>query len=339
MRKIYLISLLLFVSFGCSRKKDIPERCDFEVVHVTGGVTLGDFHNPINQMVASDSVLWVSSEHGVKSIMYAYSFDGNLLSTGVTYGRGPGEILELTSLHPLQKGRVALYDGRAGRLNLLSVNGTNIKSDILRDSLFLYDDAVILPGGRIVTLPVHSSVSYVLSDLDGDAIASLSYFPPKPKTIDENTHILACTGALAVAPDGKSMARAIAYDGGLDFFCIDDDRLSHKKRYSLFEMDYDALDGRVKLPIPNNNSRTGYSSLCSTDKYIYASYSEAKVLDNPDGECKEIHVFDYEGNPVCKLLLDRVFSSFTVTPEDNFVFVACDIDGKTFLIEYRLAEN
>ena len=314
-------------------------KCDTEILHVTGGITLKDAHNSINQMVSTDSVLWIGSEHDRKSVIFAYSFDGNLLASGVEYGRGAGEILELTSLHPSQKGSVALYDGRAGRLNQLSVNGTNIKLDILRDSLFLYDDAVILPGKRIVTLPVHSSFSYILSDLDGDVIANLSYFPPKPKTVDENTHILACTGTLAVAPDGKSMVRAIAYDGGLDFFSIDDDRLSHKKRYSLFEMDYDALDGRVKLPIPNHNSRTGYSSLCSTDKYIYASYSEAKVLDNPAGECKEIHVFDHDGNPVYKLLLDREFSSFTVTPEDNFLFVACDIDGKTFLIKYRLAEN
>ena len=306
---------------------------------MTDGTTWNNSHILINKMVATDSVLWINSEQDENSIMYAYSIDGNFIAKGIAYGRGPGEVLELTSLHPMQKIDVALYDGRAGKIHRLTLRENNIQSDCLKDSLFLYDDAVILPNERIVKLPVNSPTSYILSDFNGSTIDSLSYFPPKPKAIDDNTHILACTGALAVCSHGNNIVRAIAYDGGLDFFSIDNDEISHEKRFSLFNMDYAALEGTVKVPVPSNDSKTGYSFLCSTNKHIYASYSETKALDNPDGVCKEIHVFDYNGNPKYKLLFDRAFSSFTVTPNDHSLFVACEIDGKAVIIVYNLAEH
>lgn len=339
MKYIYIISILFFVSFSCSRKKEAPGDTYFEMIHMADGTTWNDSHVSINGMVATDSVLWINSEQGENSIIYAYSLDGNFIAKGIAYGRGPGEVLEITSLHPTQNGDVALYDGKAGKVHRLIIREYNIHSDCLKDSLFFYDDVVMLPNERIVTLPMNSPNSYILSNLNGNAIDSLSYFPPKPKAIDDNTHILACTGSLAVSLNGKSMARAIAYDGGLDFFSIDSNQMSHRKRFSLFNMNYSTLDGGVKVPIPNNDSKTGYSFLCSTNKHIYASYSETKVLDNPDGVCKEIHVFDHNGNPKYKLLLDRAFSSFTVTSNDQSLFVACDIDGKAVVIEYNLAEK
>ena len=68
-----------------------------------------------------------------------------------------------------------------------------------------------------------------------------------------------------------------------------------------------------------------YQKIQSTNRYIYALYSGKSVSHmSPDNRgiadiCDEIHVWDWEGNPIAKISLGKYFFSFTVTSDDNYI--------------------
>lgn len=331
-----LLSISIIPFFGCTSKDTKEKNSDFETIKLT---EYEEFNNTLlsaNEIALSDSGLFVYSKQGESDIIHVLSPNGELIASGIGFGNGPDEVLEVASLHPIQKD-MALYDGKKGKIYKLSVNGKDIELEEVANSQFLHDDAVVLPNKLILTLPVNRPYSYSLTDAEGSMVDSISYFPPKPEGIDDNTHRLACTGHMAISPNGENMVRAVAYDGGVDFFSLKDGKIKHKKRYSKFNMEYGALEGKISVPIPTDESRTGYSFLYATDKHFYASFSDLKALDNPGGECLEIHVFDMDGNPEYKLILDKSFTTFAVDKkEENLYISSSDDEENTIIYKYKI---
>ena len=68
-----------------------------------------------------------------------------------------------------------------------------------------------------------------------------------------------------------------------------------------------------------------YQKIYSTNKYIYALYSGkslSKISPENNGIvdiCDEIHVWNWEGNPIVKISLDKNFFSFTVSSDDSYI--------------------
>lgn len=335
---IAILSILFFLNMSCIQRDKATDSSDSETIELSDGLVWNDSYLSINQIAVSDSMIWIHSDQDDKAIVSVYSITGNLIAKGISYGKGHGEIMELTSIHPNKDNTITIYDSRGGKLQKINVSDNNILASVVNDSLYLYDDAVILQDSQIITLPLNSPYSYILSDLQGNHIDSLSYFPPKPKGMDDNTHHLACTGTLALSTNGQNMMRTTLYDGGVDFFRIENGKIKHINRFSLFDMDYDALKLQVKVPIPNEKSKTGYSFLYATDKYFYASYSESKATENPDGVCSEIHVFDTTGNLIKKILLDKTFTAFAVERHDGAMYIASDQGEKVIIYKYKIPE-
>lgn len=71
--------------------------------------------------------------------------------------------------------------------------------------------------------------------------------------------------------------------------------------------------------------KTFYQRVQSTDKYIYALYSGRSLgsITNKNNQtpdfCDEIHILDWEGNPILKVKLNKLFSLFAVSPKDDFI--------------------
>jgi hypothetical protein len=60
-----------------------------------------------------------------------------------------------------------------------------------------------------------------------------------------------------------------------------------------------------------------YSFSCCSDNLICAAYYSSDVLG---GNVMEIHIMDWNGNPVCKLILDRKIKDFTVDFDSGFMY-------------------
>lgn len=56
---------------------------------------------------------------------------------------------------------------------------------------------------------------------------------------------------------------------------------------------------------PSKNRRYGYISTCISNNKLFGLYSENEIGEKEDAfSSKEIHIFDFEGNPIECLLLD-----------------------------------
>jgi len=68
-----------------------------------------------------------------------------------------------------------------------------------------------------------------------------------------------------------------------------------------------------------------FGDIALTDEHIYALYSGRKLLDDRVTKGNEIYVFDYEGNPVKKLMLDKDISFFDISNENKLYAISVDI--------------
>ena len=69
------------------------------------------------------------------------------------------------------------------------------------------------------------------------------------------------------------------------------------------------------------NTTVNYQRISTTDKYIYGLYSgktreEMKQIDDYGFE---IHVWDWDGQPVVRYILNQPVNSFTVSPDDSYI--------------------
>jgi len=67
-----------------------------------------------------------------------------------------------------------------------------------------------------------------------------------------------------------------------------------------------------------------YRQIKATDKYIYALYDGKKIKDveGKDEFSNEIHLFDWQGTPVAKLLLNRNIFAFDVHQNDEYIIAS-----------------
>lgn len=89
---------------------------------------------------------------------------------------------------------------------------------------------------------------------------------------------------------------------------------------------------------PTNNPKVAYYKPYLSEKFIYISFvGQKKYSEDKRNYPEEIHVFNYKGQPIKKILLDREISTFAVD-EMNNKLIAVDPNLETLLVEYDLSE-
>lgn len=69
-----------------------------------------------------------------------------------------------------------------------------------------------------------------------------------------------------------------------------------------------------------------YLRIKSTDEYIYALYSGKQVEAGSMPEFNEIHIWDWDGNPVLKLDANMSMASFDVSPDNKYIVAISSIE-------------
>jgi hypothetical protein len=65
---------------------------------------------------------------------------------------------------------------------------------------------------------------------------------------------------------------------------------------------------------------TYYENIVTTEKYIYAMYHETMSDASSNQTIRQIHVFDWDGNPLVKYILDDWMKTYTVNPDDSYIY-------------------
>ena len=109
-------------------------------------------------------------------------------------------------------------------------------------------------------------------------------------------------------------------------------------------LDQDGLNAH-----PKNSNKLGFIDTAVTENYIYLvkynitlSDLGIDVDDKNNGYplwfTTQIHVFDWEGNPIKKYNLDKYFTSLAVDSKDQYIYVQTmdPTDGNCSLVKYEL---
>jgi hypothetical protein len=91
-----------------------------------------------------------------------------------------------------------------------------------------------------------------------------------------------------------------------------------------------------------NETTINYLRIKVTDKYIYGLYAgktqgELKIQDKQvDDFCKEIHVWNWDGEPLVRFLLNKEIMSFTVSANDEYIIgTSVNNDNKLFRLDIK----
>jgi hypothetical protein len=147
------------------------------------------------------------------------------------------------------------------------------------------------------------------------------YNYPVPVSIQNEMAIFAD----CIKPDGSKIVSTTAILDQLDIFNLayPDKSISVTEKKYLLDYEY------IKIQ-KNENLKTFYFSFprC-TENLIYALYR------NHENHTVELHIIDWNGNPICKLLPDRKLKDCTIDFDNGFMYGISDVEERIYRYDIR----
>ena len=289
--------------------------------------------------------LFISYQFPDQNFLHVFGLhSGKELGSFCTQGRGPGEYLDLSCFDQFQKenGDIKLWIGSTlkEQIQLLNLSESLKKQKMQVDQSFFLDwrkkwkDPIasffMLDSNLCL---YHNLNEYLYKDKRGytlglfhlckDSIENeLKEYPlfnrpllnPHPQI--ENRYLLSSDHR--IKPDGSKIAMTM---DRLMQINILDIRTGKLKGFRLKDSpDFEDL----KRPL--EDLKYFYINLCVDANYIYALCLNCAAKDFPV-ESDLIHVFDWNGNPVCQITTDQKFFSIAFDPVHGLIY------GKNFMEE------
>jgi hypothetical protein len=148
--------------------------------------------------------------------------------------------------------------------------------------------------------------------------------------------------SMAVKPDNSKFVLAYSRLGKIEIFENNKSKpivITYKGFPSLEENT--GLNSTSKFIKKNPDELIFNEGIIATDKYIYACILNDKVsnVNNPNGPnrnfIREIHVFDWSGNPIIKIKLSKFYLYYSVALNDKYIY-AIDDDVENIVYRYDL---
>jgi hypothetical protein len=156
---------------------------------------------------------------------------------------------------------------------------------------------------------------------------------------DDRSNLFACK--LTVKRDNSKFALIYSDIGKIEIF-----KLPFNNPFTIIYTNYpDIFENKVGLTTESTRRTSGTHifswEATSTDRFIYAKIfanEYDKISDGRDlirSVIHEIHVFDWDGNPIIKLKPDRFYSTFAVAPDDKYLYTIHP-DSSNTIVRYKL---
>jgi hypothetical protein len=178
--------------------------------------------------------------------------------------------------------------------------------DIINGFMPLNDSVVIYLGGFI------GKTEYKMLNVYTKEILSFGYYPQWVNS-EENKALIYLKGTTA-KPDGKKFASFYAYF----------------KRWRIFD-NHGNIEADINVNISPlttdfSDRYTYYGYPFSTDKYIYVCCRNQKFGETQTDNT-ELQIWNWDGKPVAKYMLDKYIGCFTVDEQQNVLYGANSNEG------------
>lgn len=261
--------------------------------------------------------------------------DGHQITSFGNQGRATNELTDCS--------RVA-YDSKSKhlyamdmRLNMIDIDlGKALSGDVnyVIDN-YKFESGVparklyFMPNNRI--LRVGMKPRFFITDMYGkDSIAIYDDYHPTLPEFDNNANLrmqyFATNAISGIKPDGTKIFHATG--NGMVLEILDFDGTSIKQ--SALRYFYKPMKGDLALGVLSFDCIMGAIRSCATDKYIYLLYKENTLKEEMQPPFY-LGVFDWNGNEVCRYVLNEFTNTFVVTPDDKRVYCwARDKDAEEY---------
>jgi hypothetical protein len=338
-RKLGIIFSIGIISFGivsCRNDADTKNRFPQEKNIMLNNMNIGEKIGGVISMKSVDNHL-VLVERNVETQLHLidkmtkadYMF-------GLT-GEGPGRLLQASNIISTGNRHIGVYDVQ--KRSLFNFNTDSIirlnslcQPEVLIKEVPSFPMAVDrMDEHTYVALGLMSGMKrFTLLNKDGEIVSMEGELPKKKnEQVSDFTHAFAYWGRLTTNPSEHKIAIGTNYAGIIQIYDCKTDTVQLIKEDNLFFADYGERDGNLAI---TPNTKWGYLSIDSNSKYIFALYSGLNQLANPDQaflRSNIVHVFDWEGNRICKLLLNRKLAMICV---DNSNLYGYDTEQEDIVI-------
>ncbi len=223
-------------------------------------------------------------------------------------GRGPGEMIDGNSLHKHEDG-AAFYDMGGAICIKTNLEHTSTNTHIRIDTIGLFREHPAKPiymttcgtKGFVSGNLLDDKVWYSYYDNMGHILSSIESLELEEFSIGGDTMISRMLSSVyASNPDGTKVCVANVMCPSLSFSKVESGILTEYKRYS--NSPYGIVGGRV-----TEEFRSTFNSMDADEKYVYVLYSGHKISGDelPSNECVHLIVYNWDGNPVKRYLLNR----------------------------------
>lgn len=259
-----------------------------------------------NVVALDDGWILLSSVKGDYNLMFLNLYTSEHFFA-IRKGRGPGEMIDGSSLHRYEDG-AAFYDGNNATCVKVSLNKGASGSSVVIDTIGVFNSGPSRPvymttcgeGGFISGNLTDDKVWYSYYDSTGRILSDIDMLQFDELSVGGDRIISWMLSSVYTSdPAGKRVCVANVMSPSLSFSEVDAGILREYKRYTNAP---DITNGRL-----TEESRSAFNGIDSDDKYVYVIYSGNKIRNDvlPSNECRHLIVYDWDGNPVKRYILNR----------------------------------
>lgn len=259
-----------------------------------------------------DGRMLLSSIVGDYNLLFLDMNTGNWFPA-IRRGRGPGEIIQGSSLH-MSGERVLYYDVNNAICISICIDESFENQCLVADTAGIFNKQsrpVYLSAcgdGFVSGNLVDDDCWYSFYDKFGNIHSSIMALECDglPESGDRKVSLL-LSSLYAAHPDGTKVCVANVPTPSLSFSAVRSGKLEEYHRMSVSPVGLQ--NGRL-----TQKHTTAFSGICADNRHVYVLYSGNRTLDGklPSDECCNLIVYDWDGNPVKRYALDQRVHSIHV---------------------------
>jgi len=297
-----------------------------------------------------DSIMLISDIHNAKKVFSVLSVnDFHYITSTGKRGKGPNEINIPGYIFYNKKAKL-FYILDLGKYKFHKFNMKSVlkNNDYLPESSFsfyekymplrnvkMFSDSLIIFNGN-----TGKEILYVMNQ-SGKIVNKIGEkFYEKSENISDIAYAQATATVFDVNPDNTKFV--IAYNLFDRLVCLDveGNKLFEYKGSNSFEKNFKFFKGPI---LHYDGLKVGYEKIIATNNYIFALYNGEIGFYRKDNVVynnysKTIRVFDWEGNRVTQIKLDKEVYDFIIDKERNRI-IACESKSEKPFVIYEFPKE
>lgn len=347
MKNSFLL-LLVLVFFGCLDRGEQVEYIGLDSfsdnrIEISGNVLNGDFvFSWPSEIIIVDSLLIIHDFHMQNYGLHIFRrSDGTFIKSFGARGRGPGELLSISSLSVNDNGVLIAYDANSRRvmkydLHKLLNNETYYYEEFsIPERLSYFVSNMFSCGDNYLMTSYYEHFRYGIYNKLKDSVFSIYAQFPSFTDDEEINRAIVEYGVLEISPNKQYLLNATYVGATIELFCLNDCSLDLKKALHISKPQYNEVEGTSpKWVNPTEECIIGTEDAFITNDAVYTLFWG---VPNNALEISKPYIVQYDYDLSIKKIFEtrEVVGAFAVEGDCMYA-VACDDDGEYKLYTYSI---